>query len=277
MKRPSKTALLPDGFVNLRQAIDIAGRIQYPKEWSGEEIDADWDWRYRHNLESCAKQMLENRVKDRSDFGDSLEEIGEEESLETCKSALLEWDEERNRPRQRREDVSVRLRQLLHGGLIPSKALLSSGKPIDIDEYIWAGENAQEIFNTGTVCVENGELRAPGPGMKPSETAYVLLDRQETERAMKGEVPKGAAESRADIEAKCKRWLKRLIEGSPSVRVDSKVNLYVKANVEFAVKANVEFAEQKCLSQKAFDRAWDWAIAETGAKAWKAPGRPRGN
>ena len=165
MKRPSKTALLPDGFVDLRQAIDIAGRIEYPDEWTGEEVDAEWDWRYRHNLESCAKQMLEDRVKDRSDFGDSLEEIGEEESLETCKSALLEWDEERNRPRQRREDVSVRLRQLLHGGLIPSKALLPSGKSIDIDEYVWAGESAPKILETGTVCVENGELRVPEPGL----------------------------------------------------------------------------------------------------------------
>jgi hypothetical protein len=269
MKRPSSAALLPNGFVDLRQAIDIAGRIEYPDEWTGEEVDAEWDWRYRHNLESCAKQMLEDRVKDRSDFGDSLEEIGEEESLETCKSALLEWDEERNRPRQRREGVSVRLRQLLHGGLIPSKALLPSGEPIDIDEYIWAGENAQEIFNTGTVCVENGELRAPGSRGKQPETAYVLLDRQETERAMKGEVPKVAAQSRADVEAKCKRWLKRLIEGSPTERVDSKYNLYAKANVEFA--------ELGHLSQKAFDRAWYMAIEETGAKVWKAAGRPRGN
>ncbi len=269
VKRPSSAALLPNGFVDLRQAIDIAGRIEYLEEWTGEEVDAEWDWRYRHNLEGCAKHLLEQRLAVLSELGDDLKNIDENESLEKCKAELKEEDKNRNMPHQRREDVSVRLRHLLHRGLITAQALLPSGRLIEFNDYVWAGEDAPEIFNTGTVCIENDKLRAPGSGVKPSETAYVLLDRKEMERAMKGEVPTDAVQSRADIEAKCKKWLKCLIEGSPTERVDSKDNLYVKANVEFA--------ELGRLSQKAFNRAWDWAIAETGAKAWKAAGRPRGN
>ena len=267
MKRPSKTALLPDGFVDLRQAIDIAGRIEYPDEWTGEEVDAEWDWRYRHNLESCAKQMLEDRVKDRSDFGDSLEEIGEEESLETCKSALLEWDEKRNRPRRRREGVSVRLRQLLHGGLIPSKALLPSGKSIDIDEYVWAGESAPKILETGTVCVENGELRAPAPGGKHSEAAYVLLDRQETERAMKGEGTRRTKQSSKPALDQCSKWLTALMRKDP----DNTLN---KTKVEIWKEALEKFPD---LSKRGFYDSWKWSIQSTKALAWSKPGPRRSN
>ncbi len=35
MKRPPATALLPTGFVDLATAIDLAGRIEFPDEWTG--------------------------------------------------------------------------------------------------------------------------------------------------------------------------------------------------------------------------------------------------
>lgn len=269
MKRPPATAILPDGFVDLAKAIDTAGRIEYPKEWTGEEIHAEWDWRYSHLSDSRVKQMHEDRLAVLQELGGSVKGIREKESLEKYKAALLEEDLERNRPRQRREEISAKLRQLLHAGLITAKALLPSGRSPDLDKYVWAGESAPEILETGTVSVGNGERIALGSGAKPSEVGYVLLDRTEMERSVKGELLKGAAQSRVDIEAKCTRWLKRLMNDSPDERVDSKDNLYKQAKAEFA-----ELGE---LARKAFNRAWDCAIAETRSKAWKAAGRPRGN
>jgi len=265
MKRPPKTALLPDGFVDLRQAIDLAGRIEYPDEWTGEEVDAEWDWRYREKLESCAQRLLVQRLAVLSELGDDLKGVDENESLKKCKAELWEEDEERNRPRQRRENVAAKLRQLLHGGVIPSKALLPSGKPIDIDEYVWAGENAQEIFNTGTVCVENGELRAPGSRGKQPETAYVLLDRQETERAMKGEGTRRTEQSLKPALDQCSEWLTALMKKDPD-------NTPGKTKKAFCNEALEKFPG---LSQRGFYDSWKWSIRSTNAHAWSKSGPRR--
>jgi len=267
MRRPPETALLPDGFVDLREAINIAGRIEFGDDWTGEEVDAEWDWLHRDNLEGSARRERDGLLKGLAELGDSLEGIDEQEALEMCKARLLKEDTERNRPRQRREDVATKLRPLLHGRFITAKALLPSGRLIELGEFIWAGEIAPGIFETGTVCVENGAVLAPRlGGAQSSEIAYVLLDRKELERAGKGEDPRKTRQSLKPALDQCIEWLTSLMRKTPEKKPVPKSRLKTEALVKFPG-----------LSGRGFDFAWKTAAHHAKATAWTKPGRLPGN
>jgi hypothetical protein len=72
--------------------------------------------------------------------------------------------------------------------------------------------------------------------------------------------PKPAASVRG--EADCRRWLAELMKASPSGKP--------KPKSDFLTEAKSKFPR---LAARQFNRAWDSAIAESGARSWASPGR----
>jgi hypothetical protein len=72
-------------------------------------------------------------------------------------------------------------------------------------------------------------------------------------------------EPKAKSEQGCYRWLLEQMQRSPSIKSRSKEAIWTEAKQKF-----------RPLAQRQFNRAWDKAIAESGAHPWAKAGRPSG-
>ena len=93
---------------------------------------------------------------------------------------------------------------------------------------------------------------------------YIFLSRESLDRHSEKLRNPNETVSTVGAEARCRRWLEEHIDASPHKRTKQKAKFMKEALAKFSI------------SMRAFDRAWDSAIENKNAAAWKKGGAPKG-
>src|SRR5262245_31227826 len=127
--------------------------------------------------------------------------------------------------------------------------LLTSPSHVDCACYLgdenWTKHFSDKLYVTGR----------PGP-------AWTHLQVRKTD--ILSHWPKRAPTQRS--ETACLQWLTDQMRNGPTTRPKSKAAFYEEARLQFPR-----------LGRRQFQRAWDGAIARTGATGWSKAGRPKGS
>lgn len=149
------------------------------------------------------------------------------------------------------------IRRNLQAGVTRVAVLSSGGSLVEIAPARWRGEGSTMLFWHGR------EGRGSGPNLYVL-TAAGPAHGTDTKSDAGDEAVSARAPQTARAESDCRRWLTEHMQKSPRQRP--------KPRGHFEREALECFSG---LSARAFARAWDAAIADAGAGAWSASGRPR--
>ena len=161
----------PEGSVPLVTMLDEVGKVVEPR-WTGEEVAAE-------PVIERSDAELETTA-----FVDFMRE-GETRSEAEILAELRDRYETETAPRRRRQAVVDQCRQCLHRGGLPSIAFGSSGKIYQVPSHIWAADGAEEIFDTGILVVQDGEVKFRRGLTQSDNTAVVLIEAADLNRVMK--------------------------------------------------------------------------------------------
>ena len=197
----SEPHFIPDGYVDARGALSIAGEALFGNEWTGLEIIA---------------------------------------------RKLKGWEPE---ARQRWEEAVEWVCQTCYAGKITPEVITARGSLWPVPQVLWGAKDALKIFDKGTARFAAGHSYS-----SPSIEGHVLFPEQELKDALTTSTTTIAAEGR------CQKWLADLMRSGNKEK--SKPDYETEAKTKFGV------------GTRAFRRAWDGAIRETGKTGWGDPGRP---
>jgi hypothetical protein len=161
----------PEGSVPLDTMLDEVGKVVEPS-WTGGEVAAE-------PVIERSDAELETTA-----FVDFMRE-GETRSEAEILAELRDHYETETAPGRRRQAVVDQCRQLLHRGLLPSIAFGSNGKIFQVPSHIWAANGAEEIFNTGILVVQDGEVTFRRGLTQGDNTAVVLIKTADLNRVVK--------------------------------------------------------------------------------------------
>jgi hypothetical protein len=160
----------PEGYVTLTTVLDEVGKA-VDAEWTGEEL---------------AAEPVTNRSEEDLDltaFTIFMRE-GETRTEEEIRADVRRRYQEETTPRRRRQAIVQRCRELLHGGL-PSIAFGSDGRSYKVPTHIWAADGAEEIFDTGVLLVQDGEVKFRRGQTQGDDTAIVLVKSADLKNVVK--------------------------------------------------------------------------------------------
>jgi hypothetical protein len=158
-------------------------------------------------------------------------------------------------PSAARMTVAAAEQELWHAladSQLNAEALDETGKPVDVPSREWG---YLKRFEEG-----NREVLKYGPLDSRPRFTQVNLKSRDLMRLW----PSTPATMKA--EHNCARWLAQQMAQSPTKRPKSRAAFWTDAKRQF-----------RGLAKRQFDRAWDKAVAETGAENWSKAGRPKSN
>jgi hypothetical protein len=181
-----------------------------------------------------------------------------------------EWSAAREIDQQRIEqakDASRRLEKVIQQLV----AWLGSGELVSALRQLAGGAVKHQVTADQWLTEQwwlrfvNGQMRPYDPFRAPRTLdslhhQWIFVTRKSLDHCLRSLMP---VEHTSSAETKTRRWLEKQMRESPEARPPgvTKAMLLEKAKEQFKV------------GRRPFDRAWVWAIEETGAK-WGRPGAP---
>jgi hypothetical protein len=165
------------------------------------------------------------------------------------------------RPSQRLESAVNQLRGLLALERVSAIAIAENGKQFSVPAALWRSEDGRRAFDIGLLSI--GGL----PKVFQARKDQTLLRRihvpeDQLQTALAEDIEKRGTlvrQATAASETKCRKWLLTLMnKASPT-----------KPKAEYLADAKEKFG----VGTRAFLRAWDQAVIETGKTEWSKPGR----
>lgn len=242
----------PRGYIPLLNAIDLVGKKRDPA-WTGEErMSPAMPQRTPKDLDREAADIFDREIADNSILARSEDAI---------RAAIQEKYDRDRAPRRRRQAAVAWLREMLIDKVLDAIAFSATAKELRVPAHVWRADRAEEVFDIGLVRVSNDQISFVIGLDRPEDTALVMIREKDIEDALAEQV---TVRSTAAAETRCRRWLFDLMSGGSQPD---------RPKSSYRIEAKTNFTG---LGDRAFQRAWDSAIADTGNGNWKRPGpRPK--